>query len=206
MNPVEWNIIVAGDWNRAILTPNWIARFLFELAPATPVDVLVALDGAGPFQVRNGSLTIIPLPGQLLIQVGEPTIEQLELGLTVMSRAVKQLPRTPLRACGVNLRFRTSDRPAALITNTRTQSERLLSDEGFRILSRRRGETLEHGEGTLNVIIDVPTDGEIGITFNFDRQSEDASEISAWLMQPAAELATTAKRLLALLTDSEASE
>jgi hypothetical protein len=206
MHPYEWNIIVAGDWNRAILTPNWIARSLFALPPSTPVDVLVALDGSGPFQVRYGPLTVIPLPGQLLVQLAEPSAEQLEIGLAAMIRAIQQLPRTPLRACGINLRFRTSERPSRLLDQTRTPSEKALSDAGFKILSRRRGEVLAHQSGTLNVVIDVPTDGDLLLTFNFDRQSEDANELLAWLKMPATELAETADRVLALLTDSEMKE
>lgn len=201
MEASDWNIVILGHWNRAILTPNWIAERIFELPPGTPVDVLVPLDGFAPFQVQNGGITVVPLPGQLLIQLGTPTKESLATGLSAMIRSVEALPQTPFRACGINLRFVAAEPPAGLLERTRSASEKLLSDAGYELRTRRRGETLAFREGTLNIVADIPTAGECRVTVNFDRQATSMQDIVAWLKNDPAEYIAEATKVIGLLAD-----
>ncbi|MBL9149112.1 MAG: hypothetical protein JNM94_10510, partial [Phycisphaerae bacterium] len=143
MEAADWNIVVLGHWNRAILTPNWIAEKVFCLPPGTPVNVLVPLDGFGPFQVEHGRITVIPIPGQLVFQLGAMTPELLGQASQCARNAISALPATPLRACGINIRFTAAEAPGELIERTRGQTEQLLSDAGYSLQMRRRGETVE---------------------------------------------------------------
>jgi hypothetical protein len=201
MEPVEWNVVVNGAWNRAILTPAWIAQVVLGVPQGSALDVMVPLDAFAPFQVRHSGLIVTPIPGQLLVQPEVPSAEMLSTAMAAMKRAIEDLPRTPLRACGINIRFRCSEPGEKLVERTRCQSETQLSANGYEIRLRRRGETMDFKDGTLNFIADIPTTGPTLITFNFDRQCATHHDALAWLDIPASEYVNAASKVLSLITE-----
>ncbi len=42
--PFDWNVVIIGSWNPAILTPQGITTRLLQLEAGTPVEVQVSLD------------------------------------------------------------------------------------------------------------------------------------------------------------------
>jgi hypothetical protein len=199
MQPGDWNIVVLGAWNRAILTPAWIGQTVLGLPQDAPVEVLVPLDGLAPFQVRHQGVSVVPIAGQLLVQLDEPTEALLARAMEATRKAINDLPRTPLRACGINIRYSAPEPPAGLLSRSRCQTEQLFSDAGYEVRMRRRGETLAFHDGTLNVIADIPTTGSCTVTLNFDRPGPSHDDILAWLARPASEYVTEAARVMAIL-------
>jgi len=201
MDPGEWNVVVLGAWNRAILTPAWIAETVLGLPKGSPLEVLVPLDAFAPFQVRHGGLMVTPIPGQLLIGVEPASAESLEAAMRAMKRAIDDLPRTPLRACGINIRYVSSEPGDKLIERTRSKTEELLSGSGYELRVRRRGESLTFKEGTLNFIADIPTTGSTTLTFNFDRPCSTRDDAIGWLIRPATEYVSEAEKVLSLVAE-----
>ena len=201
MNPSDWNVVMLGAWNRAILTPAWISQTVFANAAEVPVNVLVPLDGTTPFQVEDQGITVVPIPGQLIIQLGAPNQETLARAMAAAQRAIQDLPRTPLRACGINLRYSAPEPPRALVSRTRCQTERILSDSGRELRTRRRGETLSFHEGSLNIITDIPTAGSCTVNFNFERQSTNRDDILAWLGRSASDYIVEATDIIHLIAE-----
>ena len=201
MEPEDWNIVILGAWNRAILSPAWIQENMLALPQGSPVDVLVPLDGFAPFQVHDRGLTVVPLPGQLIIQLAEPTEALLTRAKEVACRAVDDLPRTPQRACGINLRYAAPESPVELLTRMRCSTEQIFSDEGYDLRTRRRGETLKFFEGVLNIIADIPTDGKCNIVLNFDRQSVAKDDVLAWLRKDATVFMNEALKIVRLIAE-----
>ncbi len=201
MDPVDWNVVVLGAWNRAILTPAWIAEIVLGLPKNSPIEVLVPLDAFAPFQVRHSGLIVTPVPGQLLVQVEKPSEESLGAAMTAMKRAIDDLPRTPLSACGINIRYMSSEPGDKLVERTRSKTEELLSGSGYELRVRRRGETMVFKEGTLNFIADIPTTGQTTLTFNFDRPCASRDDALGWLARPAAEYVSEAARVLSLVAE-----
>lgn len=201
MQPGNWNIVVLGAWNRAILTPAWIATTVLGLPKDSPLDVMIPLDAFAPFQVRHQGLTVIPAPGQLLVLVEEPKAEVLGRAMESVLRALDDLPRTPVRACGINIQYSSAEPSAALLERTRCKTEQLLSETGYELQVRRRGETLAFGEGAINIVADIPTTGQCTVTLNFDRQSTDLNDILAWLKRPPAEYISEAEKILKVIAD-----
>lgn len=199
MEPKDWNVVVLGAWNRAILTPAWIAEIVFGLPAGSPLDVLVPLDAFAPFKVRHSGLMVTPIPGQLLVEVETPSVHALGEAMAAMKRAIEDLPRTPLRACGVNIRFASPEPNEKLVERTRSKTEELLSGSGYDLRVRRRGETMTFKEGTLNFIADIPTSGQTILTFNFDRQCTTRVDALNWLNHPADEYESEAKKVLQLI-------
>ncbi|MEO1534346.1 MAG: hypothetical protein AAFS11_02120 [Planctomycetota bacterium] len=204
MKANDWNIVLAGQWNRAILTPNWIARNLFGLPQGTPVEVLVPLEGGGAFQVKHGKVIVTPNPGALVLQATEATEEALDEALKAAKAATTELPRTPMAAAGINLRYHLEELPEDLVESVSCRSETKLSDAGHTITQRRRGETVEWKGGCVNIIVDLPTRGATSVTFNFELVNGEMAQIEGWVSIKAEELKSDAEAFLKLFTDEEA--
>lgn len=201
MSPGDWNVVVLGAWNRAILTPAWIARVVFGLSPDSPLEVMIPLDVMAPFQVRHGGLIVTPAFGQLIVQIEEPSAASLASALEAMKRAILDLPRTPLRACGVNIRYTSPEPDGTLVERTRCQTDSILAEAGHNIRVRRRGETMTYRAGSLHFIADIPTTGPTVLTFNFDRQCATHQDALDWLNQSAEEYVEQAAKVLALVAE-----
>jgi hypothetical protein len=52
LEPFDWNVVIAAYWNRAILTPNGIAKRLFKIPEGTAMEVEVPVDLLEPPQVK----------------------------------------------------------------------------------------------------------------------------------------------------------
>src|SRR6266478_1019531 len=108
LEPYDWNVVVLGRWNRAILTPNGIASRLFELPPETEIGIEVPMDAIGPFLVSHGDLTVMVGGAQLMVQATENNFSSLERAMRVARRAMEKLPETPVVAAGFNIRAQGS--------------------------------------------------------------------------------------------------
>jgi hypothetical protein len=206
MEPGDWNIVLVGAWNRAILTPAWCRSVPLSLPEASPVEVMVPLDGRAPFQVRDRGVGITPMHEQLLVSIEHPTEELLDRAIAASLRAVEDLPRTPLVACGINLRYSTAEPSQELLANTRCRSERVFAGAGFEVRSRGRVDRLTFEDGALNVIMEVPTTGTSSLTLNFEMRSSDRCSFVGWLKRPAAAYMGVAERVLRLLDSPGDSE
>lgn len=103
--PFDWNVVVVGAWNPAILTPLGIAKRLFGRDDA-PIQVMVSVDGLAPIQVRYEGLVVVPSNSKLVVSPVEPSPSALVEAAQVACKAINSLPDTPFLAAGVNLRYR----------------------------------------------------------------------------------------------------
>jgi hypothetical protein len=194
--PLDWNVVIIGHWNRAILTPSGISRRLFGLPEGTPVQVFVPLDAIAPYQVRHENITVIAGSDRLLIQPTTNNYDNLVAAMAVARRALEGLPETPITAAGFNLRYRSTDSNDALQELTTHPFDDRLSDEGFEIASRSILRSVRCDKGRIKIHISREEEGAFAILLNFDLQSQNAAEIRAWLAMPAAEIRRQAERIL----------
>jgi hypothetical protein len=54
--PFNWDVVIVGFWNRAILTPNGIAKRLFKLPEGSGIEVLVPVNSLEPSQVKHNGI------------------------------------------------------------------------------------------------------------------------------------------------------
>ena len=181
----DWNVVVVGYWNSAILTPSGIAKRLFELAEGTPIMVEVPMDGLAPHRVRHDGFIVTAEPGRLALTMETPTLTNLERARQIAARAVRALPETPLTAAGFNIRLKLDDAPERLLQDTAAAIDTSLSDAGLIIKSRSVRRSLEHGKGTLNLDVRQAGNGETKIELNFHRQCAEVAELCEWLETPA---------------------
>lgn len=207
--PFDWNVVVRGSWNPAILTPTFIATRLFDVE-ATPMEVLVVVDAPVPaFQVKHRGLLVAPTNASLLISASESTKEQLHAAAALAQRAITTLPETPLTAAGVNLRYRFESIPDRLLAALNSSLDERLSDTDHRIAARSMMRQLPWRKGVLNLQIDCDEDASGLLQFNFHRGSANKDHLLKWLGRSDDMLATAGKLIsetLKLTIDEAANE
>lgn len=179
--PSEWNVVVVGAWNLAIFTPAWIAQHLFLAGPDTPVNVQVAFDHAAPMQVAFQDLTVVPSENRLAVVPHRADAVTLARAATVASRALKELPVTPIRAAGINFRYRFHKVPEELQAVLRSGIDEQLHALEHDVRGRGLRRTLSWNGGTLNLSVDEDENLAARVGLNFDRQSADREQLYKWL-------------------------
>jgi len=179
----DWNVVVVGAWNAAILTPEGIAHRLFGLPPGTPVEVQVPLDRQAPIRVVHSNVMVVPSESGLLVVPTEPTPEALRHAVEVASRAIDSLPETPFTAAGINLRYQFDILPDELVQPLTSSLDDQLGDAELKIEGRMLKRTVGWNQGVLNVEIHMNDDASGALMFNFHRQSSDILELKDWLGQ-----------------------
>lgn len=179
---VDWNVVVAGFWNPAILTPAGIARRLFGLPEGTPVLVEVSTNGVAPYRVKHDNLTVTAEMGRLVVNADAPTYELLDCARKAAAKAIKGLPDTPLTAAGYNVRVQINDPQDALLSAAGCPLDNLISDAGFTIGTRILHRSLEMEIGSLN--LSIQQDANVRVELNFHLQSADPKKLTDWLEYP----------------------
>lgn len=180
---VDWNVVVAGAWNLAILTPQGIARRMFQLEPGTPVEVQIALDGHAPLRVVHTDVMVVPSRSRVLVQPSEPSSAGVVRASKIAANAITSLPDTPFTAAGVNFGFKFDSLPALMVEANRSKLDDRLDKDNIEIASRALKRALAWNQGTLNLEIQEDETVSGALSFNFHRASSVAADLCEWLAQ-----------------------
>jgi hypothetical protein len=193
--PTNWNIIISGAWNLAILTPNGISKRLFDLPAGTPIEVQVAIDEPGNYRVQHEGVAVAPSLRQLELSVVSNDLASLEKASLIAKKVLQVLPETPVAAAGVNFRYTLNPIPDSLIDLTKTPIDDIYSDEGFTITESLTQRSLELHPGVVNIQIKQNNDGSGSVLMNFHYSSDLQIELSQWISRTP-EFFKTAQKLL----------
>lgn len=198
--PFEWNVVVVGHWNPAILTPKGIAQRLLGLEEETPIQVEVPLSGVDPPRVRHGGFIIVAAPDRLCITLEEPRLENLVRASQVAISALESLPETPISAVGFNIQFKLEDPPECLMRVTKAEMDDCLSDGGFAVTQTNIQRSIEFNGGLINLSVVADSESNMVIVFNFHRASAELEELKQWLGITSAAVKDECSRILNMLT------
>ena len=206
VRPSGWSVVIAGRWNRAILTPAGIAKRVFRLPDAQKVMVAVPLDGISPYQVRHPTDDIIAMTDEsrLLIHLVGLDYGRLEAAMGAGVNAMESLPETPVVAAGFNVNFEGTEITPEIARILASDTDSKLIGVAAPIAGRSLARSLDYGAGKLNVTLS----GEqsvLKLSCNFHRDSDRISELRDWLQTPISAVRDTIGKLLAAL-DLEAEE
>lgn len=179
----DWNAIVVGAWNLAILTPHGVASRLFGLPPGTPIEVQVALDNPAPLRVVHSGITVTPAVGLLQVQPDAHTVDGIVAASAIAARAIEKLPETPVSAAGVNFRFRFDALPDVLTDALRSAlDDRLaLTDQHVQSRTLRRALAWKQGSLRIEVVEEEAASGTLLV--NFHRANATGAELIAWFQE-----------------------
>jgi hypothetical protein len=192
--PIDWNVMVVGAWNRAILTPAGIAQRLFQLSPDTPIDIEMAFDRPGFMRAVHDGIAVEPRSNGLAVSPALPTLPNLTRAAQVAARALASLPDTPVSAAGVNLRFAYDPAPSLVAEALASPLDRRFSDADFQVKGRVAKRTVTWRDGVLNFDL-IEQDSKAVVQFNFHRDSAVPADLRAWL-EKTEEMFHSAARIL----------
>ena len=201
IEPFDWNIVIVGRWNRAILTPGRIAEKIFGLDPTKGVFVDVPLDGLSPYRVKapQQEIMIVTENNQLIIQLLKLDFETLEKGLNAGIRVLEWLPETPLSAAGFNIRFKTTEPIKELTELLGSPVDSKLGNIGYTQISKRTiTRSVDYEKGLLNLTIAQDNEDFI-LLLNFHRGSNVNNDLKEWLHIPVSKIMETVQNLTKLL-------
>ncbi|MCG7931484.1 MAG: hypothetical protein N0E44_15715 [Candidatus Thiodiazotropha lotti] len=181
IKPENWNVLVLGAWNPAILTPDGIRKLLYKLPEGTPVDVEVVIDRIGPQRVRHDGLIVSASSRSLDVGTEHANPETIEKAANLAINGLTALPETPLSAVGVNFRFRMNELPDNILELIKAPLDDVLSDAGQELLQRKVFRTISFPPGALNLDLADTDSGEGFAVFNFHMDSRDHDVLVEWL-------------------------
>lgn len=181
-NAYDWNIVLLGAWNRAILTPNYISAKLFGLSEGDGIEVFVPVDVLAPIKVRHQGLSVIPNSSRLIIETSKHDFDSLNRAKDVAKKALEELPLTPVGAVGYNIRFKGTKTNLNISEGIQLTLDPF-SDEGFEVSSNGVLYRLSFREGWINLKVDIQV-SDLFIELNFHRESREKEDLSAWLDVP----------------------
>lgn len=194
--PTEWNVVVLGSWNLAILTPDGIRNLLFQAPSNSALEVLVPFDRQAPIRVVSMGVTVEPSASRLVAIPNQATAEELRKAATFAINGLEALPMTPVSAAGVNVRYKLPELPTMVDEALRSTVDDSLAASGHRIVARALQRSVPWKSGRLNINAQMVEDASGLVEFNFHLDSTKASELSLWLAQ-SAEMAACAAEVAA---------
>ena len=182
----NWDVVVVGHWNRAILTPSWIAKKLFQLPEGTGIEVAVPIDVFSTPVVKWDGLSVMAEEHRLTISSREPSYEQLAKAMKAATIALEELPKTPLFAAGFNIRFKASGVCEDLCDTIQCPADETLSDAGYEIVSKGLKRSIHAtatalSAGVINLSITEDDDKLCAVDLNFHRDSKEKADLQEWL-------------------------
>ncbi len=169
----DWTIVMVGQWNPAIFSPDWVAQNLLHVEN---VDAQLAV---GPLitNVRYQTDTLLLIPQQDRLIVGSRNTE--ETTLLDMERcskaALELLGHTPIRALGINFGFTESDPPTEMLRTFDLADAGALADAGYQVRSADITREIEIGSTVLKLKMGL-SDGTVRFHFNFTNQVATAQQ------------------------------
>lgn len=179
--PIDWNAVVLGAWNVAILSPEGIARRLFRLEPGTPIELQVPIDGQAPIRVIHDGFAVAASSSRLVVTSLEPTDDGVCRSAALVETAISSLPETPVSAAGVNLRYQFDTVPDRFLEFLASPIDDRLADSGHLITMRAMKRTIRWKDGLVNIDIQNAEDASALLAFNFHRSSSNGTELRQWL-------------------------
>lgn len=195
--PAEWNINIIGAWNVAIFAPAWVKDKLFQLPAEQTIQVEMLLDMVSPPRfTSNQGVRVVPDERQLQLSCTENNYENLDKAKQLAIRALTELPVTPVRAVGINVRYKLEDPPSEFLSLLNSAIDDPLQDRKWKIVGRSFGRSLTWGEGVLNLAVNFDDANGATVICNFHIESGERQQLLQWLARPTAEFRAQVDQLL----------
>jgi hypothetical protein len=204
----NWNIVVAGLWNTAIFSPQWIGGRLKELFGYTHISMEFVADQRGT-QVTflTDRFSVIPQPSALVVAMKQIDDESLSWAERLVEDILRTLPHTPVSAFGVNFAFTDETLTPDLVSLFRLSDDERLAGNNYKTKSLSIQRSIQLDDAKLNATLTTSDDNLLSVLLNFHHDVVKAEE--AWTLLSGRTLQYKARGLTFLehvygLTEKEA--
>jgi hypothetical protein len=158
-----WNIVLAGLWNRAIFTPEWVNELLFH---EREVETLLSIMPYLPIIYRNRQVAIEVSPGRLVFRPRQLDDASLVAAESMAHAVLDKLRDTPLLAVGVNFAFIERNPGRGLIRLFDFADNQQVIEAGWELQDRRIVRKIRRDNDTLNLTL-LFDNGVVTAEFNY---------------------------------------
>jgi hypothetical protein len=188
----NWAIVLAGMWNRAIFTPEWVGRLLFE---QREVETLISIMPHMPLIYRNRHVALEVAPARLSFRPRALDDKCLVAAECMAHKVLKTLQDTPLMGVGVNFEFTETEPRRDLVTLFEIGDDGELTSDGWEPEERKLVRRLSKGGDTLNLALSLSA-GNLDVAFNFHTETAENAAAQVAVDNRIIRLSDAATRLL----------
>ncbi|MBS0165521.1 MAG: hypothetical protein JSR29_05550 [Nitrospira sp.] len=151
MNPDlnEWNLVVVGQWNPHIFSPQWMCNTLLNV-PQVESEFVIGPLGGG-MRYLTDHLAILPGQDRLIIGMRDTLDATLEEAEHITLRALDLLRHTPIRAAGVNFLYTEEVLPESVLRTFQLADNDVLADAGYEVSSTEIVRDIRVGDAVLKL-------------------------------------------------------
>jgi hypothetical protein len=173
--PAETSLVVAGAWNPAILTPEWVLRHGLNRPAGQPEPIQVFVPaGSGLIldfpRYALPEFTFVVRPDTLIMTPGQQTFDHLDVLENAAAAMLEHLRHTPISGIGHNFEYRDADPSPDQLENF-TRSRQDISDimpEGWSAASTVVASAFKKADESVITTITRQFDaGTVSVKFNF---------------------------------------
>jgi hypothetical protein len=173
-----WTVVVAGQWNRHIFTPQWVGKHLFE-SPTVQIETQIAPVAGGSIRYLTDDVVLLPQADRLIVGVRRIDDDALRRVEQIACKALALLPYTPVTALGMNFGFTSPSIPDSLQPVFHLADQGSLSDLNVTVRRTEVKRTLvveDRDDEVVNLTLSIDHDqGRFSIHVNFHSQVQEAS-------------------------------
>jgi hypothetical protein len=168
-----WNVVLAGFWNRAIFTPEWVNELLFH---EPEVETLLSIMPYLPIIYRNRQVAVEVSGAHLVFRPRRLDDPSLRLAETMAHAVLDKLRDTPLLAVGVNFAFIEENPDPNLVRLFNFGDNPRVVEAGWDLQERKIVRKMAHEGDTLN--LSLAFDGR-AVTTEFNYHTDTTSNETA---------------------------
>ncbi|TNH40961.1 hypothetical protein [Paracoccus haeundaensis] len=172
-NPTETALVIAGAWNTAILSPEWVLRHGLQRQAEERVQVLIPAGVGMIFEFPRynvGDFSYVVRPDALIVAPPETSEASIAACEDAVARMIDVLKHTPVSGLGHNFEFR-DEAPSDVCVNGFTAARQDLVDQmpqGWDAASASINSSFRNHDGSVIVNISRTLDAGIHIVkFNY---------------------------------------
>jgi hypothetical protein len=177
----ETTLVIAGAWNPAIVSPNWIAHHALGFARDQDFKVQLQMPvqgvGIAP-RFAFEDLTIHAQPDSLIFVLDPNRPEQVTKSFNTAAAVLNLLVHTPVAGLGINLSYslEAADGPLVPAFKTGETVGALSDDDGWSVLQQSYKLSVKLSDHVLNLdVLKIGQELKLALNHHFDCNSAAAA-------------------------------
>jgi len=164
INIEAWTVVVVGQWNQRIFTPDWVGRNVFH---ADEIIAEIAFNpGSFAFRYSHDDLTFEASQSRIAVGFTDISDATLIRAENAVCGILNSLPHTPISGVGINFSFEDKILPPHFGELFRFSDAMLLGDQNYVITTSELKRSFDLNDCTLN-LVQVFSEDRIAVDLNY---------------------------------------